>query len=109
MASELVMVARELAGGGSSFVVFGRGTDPKRIFEEMRRDIRRSSGYEGYSGTVAEKDGFEVVAEPMSRDEALRYASREAARNDKWGPAWAVPVLERDKVVGYLFFGMASS
>jgi hypothetical protein len=106
---ELMKAARDLAAGGSDFYTFGRGSDPKAIFRELVEDARHESGHGGYTGTIAEKDGFKVVSKPLLKDEARKFANREAGKNDKWGPAWAIPVSEGGKVIGYMFFGMASS
>ena len=86
---------RSLIAGGDSFQNFGKGTDPSRIFRELQSDARYDRGSGGYSGTISEKDGFELRSRtPMSMRSAREFASKDMDHNDKWGPAFAVPVAE---------------
>lgn len=84
--------------GGANFRVFIRNPDLKRAFRDAVDDARHESGHGGYSGTIAEK--HDVVArrrEPMSREEAQRFIDEDIDKNDKWGPAFAVPIAETTK------------
>lgn len=87
---------RFLVAGGSDFVDFGTGTDPKKAFARLVEDDLAENGHrEGYSGTIGAKAGYGFVlrGQPMSRHEAEQFANRDLDNNRKFGPAFAVPVL----------------
>jgi len=86
--------------GGESFAVFVKNPDPRAAFRQAVQDAEHESGHGGYSGTISEKSDFEVrKREPMSRDEAYDFAEKDEDHNDKWGPAFAVPIAETSKSV----------
>jgi hypothetical protein len=86
---------RSLIAGGSDFQNFGKGTDPKAVFRTLVENARYESGRGGYSGTIAEKSDFELRSRtPMSRQQAREFLDRDLGHNDKWGPAFAVPIAE---------------
>jgi hypothetical protein len=97
--------------GGDEFVMFGRGTNAKKIFNDLVEDARFEYGSGGYSGSIAEKDGFKIRSHtPMTRAQANAFIDRDIDQNDKWGPAFAVPIASKTgKVEGYMFYGWASS
>jgi hypothetical protein len=101
VASELLKVARVLVAGGSDFVDYAKGTDPKRLFEEIRDRRGFEEGRGGYSGTIYEKDSFKVISAPVTDAEAQRLIDENMHKNDKWGPAFAIPVVGKtaEKVV----------
>lgn len=108
------MAARGKSAGADFFSVWGRGSDPKKVFEDLRASAESEArfeaeeegeDYEGYSGTIAEKHGFKVRdRKPRTLREARNFAYEDGDNNDKWGPAFAVPVPG-----GWLFYGYASS
>lgn len=86
--------------GGCGFSVYVPVPDAQKAFREAVEDARHERGHGGYSGTIAEKDGFTIRSRtPMSRSEANAFVARDEDRNDKWGPAYAVPVAA-SKVIG---------
>jgi hypothetical protein len=95
--------------GGTTFTNFGAGSDPKLVFQKLFDEARRYSG-EGYSGTIAEKDGFKVrKTTPMTVAEANKFIDQDMDNNEKWGPAFCVPVKAEGKYPdGWLFYGWAS-
>ena len=89
------VVARFKRAGASGFRVFIKNPDPKAAFREAVEDAQHESGHGGYSGTIAEKDGYEVRSrDPLPHDAAHAFADKDGENNDKWGPAYAVPVSE---------------
>lgn len=91
--------------GGTDFWDWGQGSDPRKVFSELRERARHEYGHGGYSGSIAEKDGFKIRSrEKMSTKEAEAFANRDIDNNDKWGPAFAIPSGN-----GWLFYGIAST
>lgn len=81
--------------GGSDFHQFGHGADVKEAYRNAMEDARHEYGHRGYTGSMAEKNGYEVRSrEPMTQADAYKFADRDLEKNDKWGPAFAVPVTE---------------
>ena len=86
--------------GGSGFSNYAKGTDPKKLFRELREDAKHNRGHGGYTGTIAEKNGFTLRSRtPMSPDAARDFVGHDIDRNDKHGPAFAIPVASV-KVLG---------
>lgn len=101
--------------GGEYFSDYGEGTDPAVVFKTLVDQAFWDHGHAGYSGSICEKPGFDIVSEvPVPKVDMENWAEEydRDHNNDKWGNAFAVPVCEDDKhqeVIGYLFFGVASS
>lgn len=86
-------LARQKKAGADSFMNYGRGTDAKAVFRDLLSDAKYESGHGGYSGTIAEKSSFVMRSStPMTMTEAQQFIHKDIERNDKWGPAFAVPV-----------------
>jgi len=97
--------ARTKIAGGTDFWEWGAGSDPRKIFSDLQDDAKHEYGHGGYSGSIAEKDGYKIRSrEKMSTKEAEAFANEDMDNNDKWGPAFAVPSGN-----GWLFYGIASS
>ena len=98
MALEDRVLGRFKRAGGSDFSVFVPIADASKAFQRAVEDARHESGHGGYSGTIAEKHGFEIRRrDPMSREEAAQFANKDAEHNEKWGDAYAIPVGETTK------------
>lgn len=101
--------------GGEYFEVYAAGTDPEALFAALVEKAFYDHGHGGYTGTICEKPGFDIVSEvamPKKWSEAWAWNYEQDNPNGKWGNAYAVPVChsdERQEVIGYLFFGVASS
>jgi hypothetical protein len=87
--------------GGQSFSNYGHGTNLSRVFEDLREEAQREYGYNGYTGSIAEKGGVSLRSRtPMSIEDARQYARKDTDNNDKWDEAaFAVPVA-KVKVLG---------
>ena len=101
--------------GAHFFQVTASGNDAEQAFWTAVFDARERHGEEGYTGTIAEKDSFEVVDRmegETDEDIVLRIRELEEKANNpsadglagKWGPAACVQTGEYE----YLFFGWAS-
>ena len=103
--------------GAADFKVFipaSKNSTAKSAFSEAVDAARWEHGNGGYTGTIAEKDGFMLITpeEDETTEECvdrLLYgeddgSTEEGKVSDKWGPAGCVETGR-----GYLFFGWASS
>ncbi len=105
--------------GACDFTTFSKGKNAEEAFQNARERALQNEGddYEGYSGTIAEKHSFVMIAVPSDfwpdihpQKRATEYAYKlmtDADRriDDKWGPAGCIRVEEG----AFLFFGYASS
>ena len=117
---------RKYIMGGCDFVNGYVGKlSPEDAFNELVESARHSHGHGGYTGTIAEKDGF-IMKECPPRKDPEKYASEIIEENDKWGPAFCIEVkrsylakikkLSYNKwckgkkgIRAYIFCGIASS
>ena len=95
--------------GAQVFTTTAKGSDARNAFIGAVREAQYECGHGGYTGTIAEKDGFTVIPLEEGR-EPYEYAGElidECDRrvNDKWGPAGCFELGEGR----YFFFGWASS
>jgi hypothetical protein len=87
--------------GGATFFDYSNITDTRQAFQALADDARYEHGSGGYSGTIAEKPGFSIIAgEPMPRVEAEALAQQLIDDNDhriadKWGVAGAIAVASK--------------
>lgn len=106
---------------------FVRFTDAQAAFDHQYNEAEEAHGNSGYTGTIAEKEGFEVVQTETRPQEELDAAltlwghlelgklgiapnENNDAANDKWGPAACIEIKTTDgRVYGWYFFGWASS
>jgi hypothetical protein len=85
--------------------------DPKIVFHDLVENAQWESGHGGYTGTIAEKNGF-VTRHPHvfgSKKDALTFVEGDLDTNDKWGPAFHVMWDAGTGKRGHVFYGMASS
>lgn len=95
--------------GAEAFLTTARGKSAREAFKIAQEDAMYERGYEGYTGTIAEKHGFKMVNVPKGVD-PIEYAEELLDEDhqlvaDKYGPACCIQLSE-DR---YLFFGYASS
>ena len=101
--------------GAEEFYVESMGVVAQEAFDFAVARAEHAYGHNGYTGSIAEKDGFVMI--PLPVDEvAVSYAERLVANgdgriDDKWGPAGCIDLgpAEAPGVNNYLFFGMASA
>lgn len=94
--------------GATTFGTTARGKTAREAFTAAVTQARFESGSGGYSGTIAEKRDYVMIALPAGRvanDYARELIDAGDPRiDDKWGPAGCI-ALGEDK---WLFFGWAS-
>ena len=106
--------------GGSDFTNYYIGNkDPKAAFQEIVERAIYNYGHSGYSGTIKEKDGFEILTKPDGKD-LSDFIDEKMDENDKWGAAYCIELKDKDLkhfknndydegTRVYVFFGIASS
>lgn len=97
--------------GANTFSQFQAGAKRAVAFKEAVEEATLDYGRRGYTGTLAEKDEFELCGSASTLAEARDMAEKmiddgDERIDDKWGPAGCIDVLEPK---GFLFFGWASS
>jgi hypothetical protein len=84
-------------------------TELERKFKEAQEQARYEYGHRGYTGTLAECDGLEVLHAPglifLSRAEAQAAADKQAK---KCGPAIAAPYVNIAGEHTYLIIAICS-
>ena len=82
----------------------------KEAFDFIHERAFYHHGHAGCTGTIAEKNGF-VIRSPAqySLESARNFADQDLEDHDKWGPAYCVKVSLDGDLVGWLFYGIASS
>lgn len=95
--------------GAATFTSIGRGATAKEAFRDAVESAAWYHGHGGYTGTIAEKHEFTMIApNPGETPEecAQRLIDADDPRiSDKWGPAGCIALGEGE----FLFFGWASS
>lgn len=113
--------------GAQTFRVNVFGKTAQAAYDEAVRQAHYEYGHAGYTGTIAEKEGFVVIEAPGGDAEAFvdavesgmdetRFAGAVFARaakihDDKWGAALCVPTGKKNKAgeSEFIFAGWASS
>lgn len=108
--------------GAYQFETSQKGATPTEAFCAARDQALWDYGHAGYTGTIAEKDGYELFSIPTGHtlEEVVEALARSydvdnkidwlpnrmiEVYNDKWGPAVCLPAGEGE----WLFTGFASS
>lgn len=97
--------------GAATFCDYAEGANASEGFKRLRETAAWNHGHSGYTGTIAEKPGFEMRVTPrMNEKEAYRFAHDDQYTNAKWGDAYCVRVYDetRAEIIGHLFYGWAS-
>jgi hypothetical protein len=99
--------------GAVDFMTRAKGKTVRDAFNTAVDEAQYMYGHAGYTGSIAEKDGWVEVSDipevitPLhnAQDIANQMINNEDPRiNDKWGPAGAIRVGDDE----WLFFGWAS-
>ena len=94
--------------GGEWFEEEGTGATAQEAFDKLVKEAQYDYGHSGYTGTIAEKPGFELVEAP----EGFVFGESDLvnalpAHLGKWDAAAAFKVPGKDDT--WVFFGVASS
>lgn len=97
--------------GAETFSITKSGKTAKAAFKDAVEQAEYDFGHAGYTGTIAEKDSFVMIALPLGEASPYAHAEKLISENDdriddKWGPAGCIKFPNEDK---FLFFGWASS
>lgn len=97
--------------GACEFEVTVKAKTANEAFDSAVQRAQWESGHGGYSGTIAEKHGFKLIAVVETLKEAREMAVKLMDANDsrvadKWGPAGCIAVPSSET---FVFFGWASS
>lgn len=102
--------------GAEVFETSGDKPDIQEAFDVAQQDAFYWHGHGGYTGTIAEKQGAVIIEDkPMTFEDAKKLAwdlidKYDERIDDKWGPAGAIRVIDKDaNFDGWYFFGWASS
>ena len=97
--------------GANTFYVISTGSSAQEAFYTAveRERSNFDDDYQGYSGTIAEKNSFVRIPLPENIS-PIEYSNklidtRDSRINDKWGPAGCFDLGNKT----YVFFGWASS
>jgi hypothetical protein len=109
--------------GAQCFFTEAFGKDPESAFSSAVEQANYDYGQDGYTGTIAEKNEFEVINVPAGKD-AYEFANQLVDNGDpridnKWGPAGCLDLTDTSRGYEhkqknkkgtrmYLFFGWAS-
>lgn len=101
--------------GATDFYKYQWGKTAQEAFDAARAAARWEYGHGGYTGTIAEKGEFAMIAKPDDA-EPLTFArslidADDRRVCDKWGPAGCIDLGTDGAHPGmrnYLFFGIAS-
>ena len=94
--------------GADVFMITAKGSDAHNAFISAVREAQYDCGHGGYTGTIAEKDSFNII--PLKEGlEPREYAYKligdcDTRINSKWGPAGCFDLGGGR----YFFFGWAS-
>lgn len=88
------VATRYLTAGGNTFSNYIAIPDADRAFRRAQEEAGYERGH-GYSGTIVEKPGYTIrKRDPMTRSQAHEFVNQDLDNNEKWGPAFAVPISE---------------
>lgn len=65
--------------GADTFYVEGRGRTALEAFNDLVEAARYSNGYEGYTGTIAEKDSYSMISIEHEADRAIQWLTESLA------------------------------
>jgi hypothetical protein len=96
--------------GGTTFSCTASGADVAEAYQNAVDQAQYDYGHAGYTGTIAECDGYVLIQPtPMSMEAAVGLGEQlirdgDPRIDDKWGPAGAIPLGDGR----WYFFGWAS-
>lgn len=82
--------------GSVDFETYATGKTPKEAFASAVEQALYEHGHEGYTGTIAEKNGFTIITPPNTwKGREMEYAQKLLEEEDsrisnKWGPAGCI-------------------
>ncbi len=88
----------------------GHSTTAAEAYHTAVAEAQYDYGHAGYTGTIAEKNGFLLIPNPKCTTDELPEVMENNPDDDKWGPACCVKVHDEENDQWYWhFYGFASS
>jgi hypothetical protein len=93
--------------GATYFEVRVKAESADSAFKQAQEQAFYDHGHSGYTGTIAEKDGYIMMAVNGTEtvEQAMERLDDSEVVNNKWGPAACIEV----NLGEYVFFGWASA
>jgi len=91
--------------GAVDFTHVAYGESPEKAFSSAVQEASYDYGHAGYTGTIAEKSGFEMKTVPEG-ETIEDFINRTLEDNDKWGNAFCIKSQKSENK--YIFYGFAS-
>jgi len=99
--------------GAEFFEEYSRNVEPlRKAFRVAYEQAEYDYGHSGYTGTIAEADGYEEIGSCLDLPEEIeKWTKKIEEEAKKWGPALCVKLLhpETKAHVGWYMAGWASS
>jgi hypothetical protein len=105
--------------GADQFTTKARGATVADAFRDAKETALYEYGHRGYTGTIAEKDSFEILTPTpvltlADAEQLAEFLLRkdDPRISDKWGPAGAIEYRDPDAPDGvrsFVFVGWAAS
>lgn len=108
--------------GAEQFWIFETGATAMSAFHKAVEKANFDHGNSGYTGTIAEKSEFVMIADAATREHARAMSEklledRDDRIDDKWGPAGCIRIPHHSRTMAtakygedeFMFFGWASS
>ena len=91
--------------GAVDFQHTATGNTASEAFDSAVQEAQYDHGHSGYTGTIAEKDGF--IMKTVPEGEPIKdFVNRTLEDNDKWGAAFCIKSPNEEN--RYIFYGIAS-
>tara|TARA_R110002020_G_scaffold38397_2_gene115470 strand:+ start:406 stop:687 length:282 start_codon:yes stop_codon:yes gene_type:complete len=91
--------------GAVDFTHVAKGNTASEAFDSAVQEASYNYGHAGYTGTIAEKSGFEMKTVPEG-ETIEDFINRTLEDNDKWGNAFCIKSQKSENK--YIFYGFAS-
>jgi len=100
--------------GAESFRDYFSGSTAQEAFDNAVKEAQHYHGHGGYTGTIAEKDSFQMATSKILSNEEANHLADELENttfSDKWGPAGCIQINSSQNSFNktFMFFGWASS
>ena len=95
--------------GATTFLIVRAGKTANEAYTLAKKQAEIAFGNAGYTGTIAETDGFKMARVPddvpQDVDSLVDYAYSKMDDFEKWGPCGCIEIPSCND---YIFFGWAS-
>ena len=88
--------------GATDFSVKVMAKTAREAFQKAVEEAKYEYGHGGYTGTIAEKDSFQMISVPHGKDPedyAFHLIVNDSRVSDKWGPAGCILLKTHESTV----------